>query len=84
MYTDAAGAELFHGSGKGESEKMWTTVDTIHVMFLRLLYLTLAFSMVSHADDALLQRVDVKKALAYIKASHEKTLVTQVAIRRCR
>ena len=32
------------------------------------------------ADDALLQRPDIKKALAYIESSHEKTLATQVTI----
>jgi acetylornithine deacetylase/succinyl-diaminopimelate desuccinylase-like protein len=31
-------------------------------------------------DDALLQRPDIKKALAYIESSHEKTLATQVII----
>ncbi len=32
------------------------------------------------ANDALLQRPDIKKALAYIESSHEKTLATQVTI----
>jgi tripeptide aminopeptidase len=32
------------------------------------------------ADDALLQRAEVRKALAFIEASHEKTLAAQVAI----
>src|SRR3954469_16109826 len=32
------------------------------------------------AEDALLQRPDIKKALAYIESSHERTLATQVAI----
>ena len=33
-----------------------------------------------HAEDQILQRDDVKKALAHIEASHEKTLASQVAI----
>jgi tripeptide aminopeptidase len=45
------------------------------------LLLALAFLPFSgFADDALLQRGDVKKALAYIEASHEKTLAAQVTI----
>jgi tripeptide aminopeptidase len=32
------------------------------------------------ADDALLSRPDVKKALAYIEATHERTLASQVAL----
>src|SRR5258708_14099116 len=32
------------------------------------------------ADDALVRRDDVKQALAYIEASHEKTLASQVTI----
>jgi acetylornithine deacetylase/succinyl-diaminopimelate desuccinylase-like protein len=32
------------------------------------------------ADDAFLQRPDIRKALAYIESSHEKTLATQVTI----
>ena len=32
------------------------------------------------ANDALTQRPDIKKALAYIESSHEKTLATQVTI----
>ena len=32
------------------------------------------------ADESLLQRPDIRKALAYIESSHEKTLATQVTI----
>ena len=32
------------------------------------------------ADDALLQRPDVKKALEWIESSHEQTLASQVTI----
>ena len=32
------------------------------------------------ADEALLQRPEIRKALAYIESSHEKTLATQVTI----
>jgi hypothetical protein len=32
------------------------------------------------ADDPLLQRPEIRKALAYIESSHERTLATQVAI----
>jgi tripeptide aminopeptidase len=38
------------------------------------------FSLAGLADDALLQRADVKKALAFLEASHEKTLASQVTI----
>src|SRR3954451_18694080 len=32
------------------------------------------------ADEALLQRPDIRKALTYIESSHDKTLATQVTI----
>ena len=38
------------------------------------------FSYAAFADDALPQRDDVKKALAYIEANQEKTLASQVSI----
>src|SRR5579863_4409740 len=38
------------------------------------------FSLPGFAEDALLRRPDVKKALAFIEASHEKTLASQVII----
>jgi acetylornithine deacetylase/succinyl-diaminopimelate desuccinylase-like protein len=38
------------------------------------------FSYPAFSADALLQRQDVKKALAHIEANHEKTLASQVAI----
>ena len=38
------------------------------------------FSVSGLADDQLLQRDDVKKALAYIQANQERTLASQVAI----
>jgi tripeptide aminopeptidase len=34
----------------------------------------------ARADEVLLQRPDIRKALAYIESSHEKTLATQVTI----
>src|SRR5438270_1685033 len=47
---------------------------------MRLSGLALAFVLPALADDAILQRGDVKKALAFIEASHEKTLQSQVTI----
>ena len=45
------------------------------------LFLSLGcISVVAFADDVLLQRADVKKALAFIEASHQKTLDLQVMI----
>jgi acetylornithine deacetylase/succinyl-diaminopimelate desuccinylase-like protein len=44
-----------------------------------LLALTLA-ALPALADDALLSRPDVKKALAFMEASHERTLASQVTI----
>jgi len=38
------------------------------------------FSCAAFADDALLQRDDVKNALAYIEANHERTLASQITI----
>src|SRR5260370_32881223 len=50
-------------------------------MRLPLLISTLVyFSCAVFADPALLQRDDVKKALAYIEANHERTLASQVTI----
>ena len=46
---------------------------------MRLL-LSLCLAATALADDALLQRPDVKKALAYIESSNEKTLASQVTI----
>src|SRR5438128_9638832 len=50
---------------------------------MRLPILALGFvslSLLTFADDALLQRDDVKKALADIEANHERTLAAQVTI----
>lgn len=47
---------------------------------MRLPLLALALASVSFSDDALLQRVDVKQALTYIQANHERTLASQVTI----
>lgn len=50
-------------------------------MRLTRLFLSLAWlSLPGFADDTLLRRPDVKKALAFIEASHEKTLAAQVTI----
>lgn len=42
--------------------------------------LVFSLCLAAFAQDKLLQRDDVKKALAYIQSSHEKTLVSQVTI----
>jgi tripeptide aminopeptidase len=47
---------------------------------MRPYLLALAFASISFPDDALLQRNDVKKALAYIQSNHERTLASQVTI----
>jgi hypothetical protein len=47
---------------------------------MRLPLLALALASVSFSEDALLQRGDVKQALAYIEANHERTLASQVTI----
>jgi acetylornithine deacetylase/succinyl-diaminopimelate desuccinylase-like protein len=47
---------------------------------MRFTLLALALASVSFSNDALLQRDDVKKALAYIEANHERTLTSQVTI----
>src|SRR6266550_2470855 len=47
---------------------------------MRLPVLALFLPLLASADDALLQRDDVKKALAHIEANHERTLASQVTI----
>src|ERR1700730_14912804 len=47
---------------------------------MRLSLLALAFASVSFSDDSIFQRSDVKKALNYIEANHERTLASQVTI----
>src|ERR1700731_3513378 len=46
----------------------------------RLVVFLVCWPVASLADDALLERPGVKKALAFIDASHEKTLTSQVTI----
>jgi len=46
----------------------------------RLLLGLVCFSLSLPGDDALLQRPDVRKALAYIESAHQQTLDTQVKI----
>lgn len=48
--------------------------------FLLVAFIFACDAFPAPADDALLQRPDIKKALAYIESSHEKTLATQVTI----
>src|SRR6266481_2171253 len=52
---------------------------TLHILRASIIALTLA-SVSGFAGDPLLNRVDVKKALAYIEANHAKTLQSQVTI----
>ena len=47
---------------------------------MRLPVFALLLPLLAAADDALLQREDIKKALAHIEANHEKTLASQVTI----
>jgi hypothetical protein len=50
---------------------------------MRIAFLPLGLfclSLLSFADDQLLQREEVKKALAYIETNHERTLASQVTI----
>ena len=50
---------------------------------MRLLFVAFLFAFAvfpALADDPLLQRPEIKKALAYIESSHERTLATQVTI----
>src|SRR5688572_15772086 len=50
---------------------------------MRLLFVAFLFAysvFPALADDPLLQRPEIRKALAYIEGSHEKTLATQVTI----
>jgi hypothetical protein len=50
---------------------------------MRLLFVAFLFAYAvfpALADDPLLQRPEIKKALAYIESSHERTLATQVTI----
>ena len=48
--------------------------------FPLLISALICFSSSAFADDALLQRGDVKKAMAYIEANQERTLASQVTI----
>src|SRR6266481_2891094 len=51
---------------------------TVRIAFLPLGLVSL--SLLSFADDQLMQREEVKKALAYIEENHERTLASQVTI----
>src|SRR5258708_34524992 len=58
-------------------------INVCNNLRMRLLSLApglIALAISASADDALARRDDVKKALAYIEASHEKTLASQVTI----
>lgn len=57
-----------------ECETRWYTLP------MRLLLWLFMFSVIAFPADPLLDREDVKKALAYIESTHEKTLAEQVAI----